>query len=110
MGLAVVLATAGVASAKEKAGKGKDKAPKEDPVARGAYIVSHSGCNECHTPYVFNKDLGMPMPDMSKFLSGAPCGRPGLGDEDQPEDRPRHHQRLTSRPSRCRSASSTRRT
>jgi hypothetical protein len=66
-----VLATAGVAAAKGKDAKA-GKETKMDPVMRGMYIVSTSGCNECHTPYVFNKDLGMPVPDMTRFLSGHP--------------------------------------
>jgi hypothetical protein len=71
---ALVLATSGLAAAaKDKPAKGKDAKAKEDPVARGAYIVMHSGCNECHTPWVFNKDLGMPVPDMSRMLSGHPA-------------------------------------
>ncbi|HVZ71239.1 MAG TPA: diheme cytochrome c-553 [Polyangia bacterium] len=63
---ALVLASAGSALA-----KGKEK--KEDPVARGGYIVAHSGCNDCHTPWMFNKDLGLPVPDMSRMLSGHPA-------------------------------------
>jgi hypothetical protein len=71
LALGLVLATGGVAAAKGKDAKpGKDA--KMDPVMRGMYIVSTSGCNECHTPYVFNKDLGLPVPDMSRFLSGHP--------------------------------------
>jgi hypothetical protein len=71
---ALVLATGGLAQAKDKAPKGgKEAKAKEDPAARGAYIVMHSGCNECHTPWVFNKDLGMPVPDMSRMLSGHPA-------------------------------------
>ena len=45
-----------------------------DPAMRGMYIVSTSGCNDCHTPWVFNKDLGMPVPDMTRMLSGHPAG------------------------------------
>jgi hypothetical protein len=70
---ALLLATGGLAQAKDKAAKGGKDAKKEDPVARGGYIVAHSGCNECHTPWVFNKDLGMPVPDMSRMLSGHPA-------------------------------------
>jgi hypothetical protein len=71
---ALLLATGGLAQAKDKAAKGgKDAKAKEDPVARGGYIVGHSGCNDCHTPWVFNKDLGMPVPDMSRMLSGHPA-------------------------------------
>jgi hypothetical protein len=79
---AMVLASAGAAVAKggdkagEKAGKEKDGKGKEDPVARGGYLVSFGGCNDCHTPWVFNKDLGMPVPDMSRMLSGHPVNGP----------------------------------
>jgi hypothetical protein len=68
---AVALATAGGAVAKDKPAKGKDA--KADPVARGGYIVASSGCNHCHTPWVFNKELGMPVPDMTRMLSGHPA-------------------------------------
>lgn len=43
----------------------------EDPVTRGAYIVSTSGCNDCHTPKTMT-DHG-PVPDMSRMLSGHPA-------------------------------------
>jgi mono/diheme cytochrome c family protein len=46
------------------------KPAKDDPVARGRYLVSFAGCNDCHTPWVFNKEVGQPLPDMSRFLSG----------------------------------------
>src|ERR1700690_845509 len=68
-GLSVALLGAAVA-------KSKDAKPKEDPVARGRYIVSFAGCNDCHTPWVFNKDLGQPVPDGTRFLSGNPAGAP----------------------------------
>jgi len=72
---ALVLATGGLANAKDKAAKGgKDAKPaKEDPAARGGYIVAHSGCNDCHTPWIFNKEFGMPVPDMTRMLSGHPA-------------------------------------
>ena len=75
------------ASAKMK----EKKETKEDPVARGRYLVSFTGCNDCHTPWVFNKDLGMPVPDHTRFLSGHPVGGP--------EPRPRSIPRPTSRSS-----------
>jgi hypothetical protein len=56
--------------------KDKAKESKEDPVARGRYLVSFAGCNDCHTPWVFNKELGMPVPDHTRFLSGHPAGAP----------------------------------
>ena len=72
---ALVLTAAGAAVA-----KGKDKVAakeaKPDPAMRGMYIVSTAGCNDCHTPWVFNKDLGMPVPDMSRMLSGHPTNGP----------------------------------
>lgn len=45
-------------------------------VARGKYLVSFGGCNDCHTPgYFFGK------PDMQRSLSGSEVGFeiPGLG-------------------------------
>ena len=45
-------------------------------VKRGEYLVQVSGCNDCHTPWVFNKSLNMPVPDFSRALSGHPSGAP----------------------------------
>lgn len=42
----------------------------EEMVSRGKYIISTSGCNDCHTPKIFS-EKGME-PDMSKMLSGHP--------------------------------------
>lgn len=45
-------------------------------VARGKYLVSTNGCNDCHTPgYFFGK------PDMKRYLGGSDVGFeiPGLG-------------------------------
>jgi len=41
-----------------------------DPVARGKYLVSTSGCHDCHTPFKMT-DKG-PAPDMDRALSGHP--------------------------------------
>ena len=81
---ALVLTTAGVAVAKSKEAKGA-KAMKMDPVARGGYIVSYSGCNDCHTPWVFNKEFGMPIPDMTRMLSGHPAGTPDSATKINPK-------------------------
>jgi hypothetical protein len=76
-GLSLALLGAATAKpAKEAKGKGKDAKAAEDPVARGRYLVSFAGCNDCHTPWVFNKELGMPVPDHTRFLSGHPAGGP----------------------------------
>lgn len=47
-----------------------------DDVARGKYLVSVAGCNDCHTPGYF---LGKP--DGTRFLGGSDVGFeiPGLG-------------------------------
>jgi mono/diheme cytochrome c family protein len=45
-------------------------------IARGKYLVTFGGCNDCHTPgYFFGK------PDMARFLGGSEVGFeiPGLG-------------------------------
>jgi mono/diheme cytochrome c family protein len=41
-----------------------------DKVARGKYIVSTSGCHDCHTPWVLGPKG--PEPDMTRALSGHP--------------------------------------
>ena len=45
---------------------------KDEMIARGKYLVSFGGCNDCHTPKV-NTDMG-PMPDTSRLLSGFTSG------------------------------------
>jgi hypothetical protein len=47
---------------------------KLDPekVARGKYLVTIAGCNDCHTP--FKMGPAGPEPDMSRMLSGHPEG------------------------------------
>jgi hypothetical protein len=47
-----------------------------DPVERGRRLVSMGGCNDCHTPMKFDPEIGMPVPDMSRMLSGHPEGAP----------------------------------
>jgi hypothetical protein len=41
-----------------------------DKVARGKYIVTTSGCHDCHTPWVMGEKG--PEPDMTRALSGHP--------------------------------------
>ena len=43
-----------------------------EKVARGKYIVTTSGCNDCHTPWVVGEKG--PEPDMKRMLSGHPEG------------------------------------
>jgi len=47
-----------------------------EAVARGAQLVQVAGCNHCHTPWVFEPKLGMPVPDMKRMLSGHPADGP----------------------------------
>jgi len=46
------------------------RAANVDPVARGKYLVTFGGCNDCHTPLKLT-DKG-PVPDMARMLSGHP--------------------------------------
>jgi mono/diheme cytochrome c family protein len=41
-----------------------------DKVARGKYLVTISGCNDCHTPWKVGPNG--PAPDMTRMLSGHP--------------------------------------
>lgn len=41
-----------------------------DKIARGKYIVSTSGCHDCHTPWIMGPKG--PEPDMARALSGHP--------------------------------------
>jgi hypothetical protein len=43
---------------------------KQDPVARGEYLVNLGGCNDCHTPMKLGPNGAEP--DMSRMLSGHP--------------------------------------
>jgi mono/diheme cytochrome c family protein len=43
-----------------------------DKVARGKYIVTTSGCHDCHTPWIVGPQG--PEPDMTRALSGHPAG------------------------------------
>jgi len=45
-------------------------------VARGQMLVSIGGCNDCHTPMKFDPELGMPVHDATRLLSGHPQGGP----------------------------------
>jgi hypothetical protein len=85
VGAAIAVAVAGAASSgvvrAKPAAKG-DGAGAE----RGAMIVQVGGCNHCHTPWMFDANLGMPVPDMKRMLSGHPAdapdpeGKPGKRD------------------------------
>ena len=63
-------ATIGMALAAQSAHANSDTAT--DKAARGKYLVSTSGCHDCHTP--FKMGATGPEPDMSRMLSGHPEG------------------------------------
>jgi Cytochrome c len=44
--------------------------PKSDALARGKYLVTVAGCNDCHTPWKMGP--AGPEPDMTRMLSGHP--------------------------------------
>jgi mono/diheme cytochrome c family protein len=50
--------------------------PHAGDVARGKQLVDMGGCADCHTPKAFDPKLGMPVPDMTRYLSGHPEGAP----------------------------------
>lgn len=58
-----------------------------DLIMRGESLIKMGGCSDCHTPMAFDPKLGMPVPQMERFLSGHPEGAPdpsaspGSGDQ-----------------------------
>jgi hypothetical protein len=73
----------GFAQGKTKSGS---KSTLSKAVTRGEYLVQFGGCNDCHTPWSFNKQLNMPLPDLSRRLSGHPEGAPDPGGSIGPQD------------------------
>jgi hypothetical protein len=57
-------------------GAAPERAGSNEAVARGAHLVTVMGCNHCHTPWMFEPKLGMPVPDMKRMLSGHPADAP----------------------------------
>ncbi len=69
----IVFAMLAALAACGNVGEGSDPLTALDPVAkvaRGKYIVSGSGCHDCHTPWKLGPDG--PEPDMTRALSGHP--------------------------------------
>lgn len=61
----IFIASAVPALAADTAGAGQS-----DKVARGKYLVTIAGCNDCHTPWKLGPNG--PAPDMTRMLSGHP--------------------------------------
>ena len=64
----IALLTLAVAALASHAAMADDQ--KAAKVARGKYLVTTSGCNDCHTPWKVGP--AGPEPDMSRMLSGHP--------------------------------------
>lgn len=45
-------------------------------IERGRQLVAIGGCNDCHTPLRMDPEIGLPVPDMTRMLSGHPQGAP----------------------------------
>jgi len=58
----------------------------QEQIQRGEYLVTMAGCNDCHTPWVFDPDLGIPRIEMSRMLSGHPQGAPDPAASPGPGD------------------------
>lgn len=58
----------------------------EERISRGQYLVRVGSCNDCHTPWVFDPELGIPRPDMSRMLSGHPADGPDPQGTPGPQD------------------------
>ena len=76
LGFVAAAATAIAAMAGCNQAPAKPASDKAAQVERGRLLVSIGGCNDCHTPMKFDADVGMPVPDMSRMLSGHPQGAP----------------------------------
>ena len=82
---AVALAVWGSAAAGPKGAPAAAAGKAGGAVERGGLLVQVGGCNHCHTPWMFDAALGMPVPDMKRMLSGHPADGP------EPEGKPGKH-------------------
>jgi mono/diheme cytochrome c family protein len=76
LGLAVIVGAVLGAAGVGLYARAKAPAEADSQIARGKYLVTFAGCNDCHTPgYFFGK------PDATRFLGGSEVGFeiPGLG-------------------------------
>lgn len=75
LGLASVVLAALAACTPDK--PKETKPSNAELVKRGEQLVTMGGCNDCHTPLQFDPNIGMPMPQKSRMLSGHPAFAPG---------------------------------
>jgi mono/diheme cytochrome c family protein len=69
---ASVIALFSDASAQSAGAESAAPAAHADKIARGKYLVTVAGCNDCHTPWKMG--AAGPEPDMTRMLSGHPEG------------------------------------
>ncbi len=67
-------------------GKAPPHSYSEEQIRRGGSLVKFGSCNDCHTPWAINEQVGAPMPEMSRMLSGHPEGGPDPRGELGPGD------------------------
>jgi mono/diheme cytochrome c family protein len=67
----VVVAAAAAAISATAAYTLRPSSPEMSPVERGRYLVTTSGCHDCHTPWHLGPNG--PAPDMTRMLSGHPA-------------------------------------
>jgi len=65
-----LIAIGGVVATLSVTAKSTQVPTKQETIARGQYLVTIGGCNDCHTPWKMGTKG--PEPDMSRMLSGHP--------------------------------------
>jgi len=65
-----VAATVAIVSPARAEGTGQPAETTAEKLARGKYLVTVAGCNDCHTPWIMGPKG--PEPDMNRMLSGHP--------------------------------------
>lgn len=65
LSLALMLAGGLLLAAKSPSDKQAER------IARGKYLVTYGGCNDCHTPWIMGPHG--PGPDLTRYLSGHPA-------------------------------------
>jgi len=68
--IAALVALGAVAATLSVTAKSTNAPTKQQQIARGQYLVTIGGCNDCHTPWKMGAKG--PEPDMSRMLSGHP--------------------------------------
>ena len=56
--------------------KSERSTSQQERVERGRYLATIGSCNDCHTPWKLDPEIGLPLPDMSRMFSGHPEGAP----------------------------------